>query len=185
MKIAEQIISKGEYTHNRIEHFVNVKQYIFLRKNGKKCLILRFSNDADFIIDGMDIKIIQLDVAGNKITDSTLSARGLYAAPGDIFSLTDGIEVEEGCVDFRLAFSKVNSSDYSYFPRNGEIVAVYQGVVSQSERELKKLKKSQSSLLAFSKTEKKHRFSFVIALIMALLLSAAATLSYYVHFIFK
>ena len=185
MKIAEKIISKGEYTHNQVRHFVNVKQYIFLRRNGKKCLILRFSNDSDFVIDGMDIKIIQLDVNGNKIADSVFSSRIFYAAPGEIFSLTDGIEVEDNCVDFRLIFLKVNSSDYSYFLRNGEIVTIYQGVTSQSEQELKKIKKQKTYLLASSKTEKKYGFAFAVSVVGILLLCAVATLSYYAHFIFK
>ena len=62
-----QLISKGEYKHYQIDNFISVKQYMFLRSNGKKCLTLRYKNDLGYKVNGFKFLLIQIDVNGNVI----------------------------------------------------------------------------------------------------------------------
>jgi hypothetical protein len=43
----DKLISKSEYTHPQVGGFIVVKQYMFYRYQGKKCLMVRFANETE------------------------------------------------------------------------------------------------------------------------------------------
>ena len=118
------ILSKGPYTYAQPSGFLSVKQYIFTSINGQKCLILRFSNDADYKMDTVDLTITQMDAHGNVLATTPVRL-GIFLVAGKTAAIDRGIPVEERCVDFRVRIETVRSGDYVYRERGGIIVADY------------------------------------------------------------
>ncbi len=117
-------IAKGVYRHSQIDHFISVKNYIFLRNNGKKYLLLRFSNELDYAVDGLTYAVLQYDANGNEITNKRIDMDGVKIRPHEMFATDSALEVDEKCVDFRVVFLEVRSGKYHY--RTVEkIVSVY------------------------------------------------------------
>ena len=124
MAIAQQYIAKGLYQYSQISNLVSVKNYIFLRQNGKKCLLIRFSNDLDHIVDSMEFTVIQLDSAGKILEKTKVAYKNMRLMPGQNFSST-GIVVNEFCTDFKVIFQSVISERYKYVVRQGQVVIYY------------------------------------------------------------
>ena len=55
----EDIISKGNYTYPQLEDLVFVKQYIMLRDEGAKRLLLRMSNNRSEKLEGVSFRLTQ------------------------------------------------------------------------------------------------------------------------------
>ena len=119
----KQYIAKGNYLHTQIGRFVSVKNYIFLRADGKKHLLLRFSNDMDYTADGFDYTVFAYDADGAELSRERVSHSGLRVLPGETFSTPTPIAVDEKCVDFRVVFSEVRSGEYRYCV-SGDTVSV-------------------------------------------------------------
>ena len=125
MILNKDCISKGYYKHSGIEGFVSVKQYMFIRKKGKKCLIQRFSNDSDFVVNALEYIVTELDAEGNVIKTDRIRSSGFTAAPGTVFAPPSGVVVSEECVDFKIRFISCVSGKYKYLVRNGIAVPIY------------------------------------------------------------
>ena len=119
-------ISKGVYLHPQTAGFVTVKQYIFCRQRGKKCLIIKFSNNCDFKVSAMNFTVIQLDAAGELIRKTPVSYNALSVSQGSDFSVNSGIIVDEKCCDFKIVIDEVFSGYFKYVIRNGTPVAYYE-----------------------------------------------------------
>lgn len=111
---SENFIAKGNYGHSQIGNFVSVKNYIFMRKKGVKCLLLRFYNELGYTVDSISYVVFQYDVEGNLLermqvrhNDIKLNPLGTYATP-------EPLEVDEKCMDFKVVFSEVRSGKYRY-----------------------------------------------------------------------
>ena len=120
----KQYIAKGIYRHPQIGHFVSVKNYIFLRDGGKKYLLLRFSNELEYIVDGMTCAVLQYNADGEEIASAKIDVNGLYIRPHEMFATDTALEVDEKCVDFRVVFLEVRSGQYRYRTVD-QIVSVY------------------------------------------------------------
>lgn len=125
MSLTSENISKGLYHYTQVDRLVSVKDYLFLRKNGSKYLLLRFSNDMDFSVDAMDFTVTQLDNTGNALKTDTLSYRDLCFEPGTSYAPDEGIAVQEQCTDFRLEFSRVCSGAYVYHVQGRQVRLSY------------------------------------------------------------
>lgn len=125
MSLTSENISKGLYHYTQVDRLVSVKDYLFLRKNGSKYLLLRFSNDMDFPVDTMDFSITQLDNTGNALKTDTLSYGNLCFEPGTSYAPNEGIAVLEQCTDFRLEFSRVCSGAYVYHVQGRQVRLSY------------------------------------------------------------
>ena len=126
MSAIQQYISKGIYQYSQIDRFISVKNYMLIRCENRKCLMIRFSNDADFTVNAMDLVISQLDSTGAVIEKTPVSYKGLSFSPGTVFVPDEGIVVDESCVNFKLQFVTVISGNYKYFVKNGKISVVYE-----------------------------------------------------------
>ncbi|MBQ8409090.1 MAG: hypothetical protein IJY39_09545 [Clostridia bacterium] len=126
MPSVQQHISKGFYKYSQIDRFISVKNYMFVRANNRKCLMIRFSNDSDFTVNSMDFVIVQLDSAGALLATTKISYDSLSVAPGNTYTPDEGIIVDEFCTDFKIQFSCVCSGNYKYLVKKGKIAVLYQ-----------------------------------------------------------
>ncbi|MBE6547579.1 MAG: hypothetical protein E7667_01690 [Ruminococcaceae bacterium] len=124
-KIEQFIITKGHYEHSQIKGLVSVKQYIFARVKGKKCLILRFCNETDFKVNAINFVVLQLNAAGEIIDRTPVQYKDIVLLPGGVMSMNDGIVVSEKCADFKVQLISVQSGQYEYRVKDGDTVAVY------------------------------------------------------------
>lgn len=125
MSSVYQDTTKGLYKYPQIEHFVSVKDYLFLRENGNKYLLIRYMNDADFIVNSMELTITQLDSSGSVLDGTTISYRNLLFKPGQTYTAKLGIAVDNRCTDFKIQFSRLISGDYSYLVQGRQITVLY------------------------------------------------------------
>lgn len=121
-----EVLEKGLYNHPKIPGYLSVGQFIFTRKEGKKCLLLRFVNEAEFRIDGVEFTVIQLDLYGKKIGRTKIKYTDINVAPDSTFAPERGIIVSEKCVDFYVQMRSVSSRSYRYVFKNGEVASCYE-----------------------------------------------------------
>jgi hypothetical protein len=120
-----EVLEKGLYNHPKIPGYLSVGQFIFTRKEGKKCLLLRFVNEADFRIDGAELTVIQLDMYGKKIGRTKIRYTDINVSPAGTFAPERGIIVSEKCVDFYVQMRSVCAKSYKYVFKNGEVASCY------------------------------------------------------------
>ena len=125
MKEKQHVISKGPYTYPQINKFLTVKQYIFYRKEGQKCLLLKFMNDAEFFINEFRFKLIQLNSEGKTICSQNVLFEEVSVPSGTAFTPTSRIVVDEKCSDFKIVFDYVDSGEFRYRIKRGKIVTFY------------------------------------------------------------
>ncbi len=171
MSEKRDIITKGMYKHAQTLGFVSAKQYIFFNKNNKRCLSLRFSNDMDVAIDGINFTIAELDANGKLIRNSKAHFSGTVL-PGRMFAPDDAVVVDPKCCDFKVTVDKVVSRNYEYTSIDGKVFVRYCG----------RLEASTPDPLVFStydKMSKKksiHTWLFKLAAVVLLLVLIAANL---------
>ena len=68
----EDIISKGYYTYPQVNGLISVKQFIVLRQENEKRLLLRMSNDRGETVTGFSLRVLQYDAAGRMIGSATV-----------------------------------------------------------------------------------------------------------------
>ena len=112
--ISENYIAKGNYRYSQIDNFVSVKNYIFLRKKGVKCLLLRFSNELGYTVDGMSYVVFQYDVDGNLLGRRQVRHNDIMLNPLGTYATSEPLEVNEKCTDFKVVFLEVRSGKYRY-----------------------------------------------------------------------
>ncbi|MBR6745587.1 MAG: hypothetical protein IKM00_10300 [Clostridia bacterium] len=138
----EQYIAKGDYRRPQIGNFILVKQYLFLRRNGKKVLLLRFFNELGHTVDGMDYTVFQYDAGGKPLARARVSHGDMQFLPGEFYAPGTAVEVEEACADFSVVFSEVRSDRYRYRVTDGG-VSVFYVRRPPSEARARKEKKSE------------------------------------------
>ena len=121
MKISDQVISKGSYNYSALTDPILVTQYVFIRQRGRKCLLLRFKNNSDFTINKMIFEIVQIDKNGKETGRTVIKTPPINEAPGAMFTLSDGFEVGNECVDFRIKFVSLRSGVYKYIFKKHDI----------------------------------------------------------------
>lgn len=125
MSLTSENIHKGVYRYTQPDQLVSVKDYLFLRDNGSKYLLLRFSNDMNVPVNAMEFTLTQLDNGGKVLKTDKLSYDGLCFEPGTDYAPEEAIAVLEQCTDFRLQFSRVYSGSYTYHVRGTQINVSY------------------------------------------------------------
>ncbi len=118
-------IDKGLYHHPQVAGCMALKQYMIVERGKKKCLILRFFNEAPFDVSAMEFKLIQLDSNGDTIKSSHVEVKNMKAASGDTYALEKGVVLSDKCVDFRVFVLWVLSGSYKYAVRHGRVIPWY------------------------------------------------------------
>ena len=108
-----QIISKGLYKGSVDRAFpIEVKEYVFSRKDGQKCLLLRFFNYSDINITALEFWLVQKNSYGEQISKEKISLDNIYCGAGKVFSPSVGFAVDNKCVDFEVEMISAFSGEY-------------------------------------------------------------------------
>ena len=162
--MSESILAKGIYSHSQISGFISAKQYMFLSKNGKKYLVVRFANEADFTVSAMSVDIFQLDNRGNVLRKDRVEERSLRVLHGRTFTLKTHPELDEKCSDVKVQINYVDSGDYRYTPIKDRVKINYRlsGKVADSGADVYVRQRSHAP--------SKRLFSFLVGVILILLI---------------
>ena len=123
--VEHDIIEKGGYNHPQVSGFVSLKQYIFIKKNGKRLLMLRFANEFHHKINGFEIILTQLSGDGRVLKRTRIPYHKADVASGNAFAPDEGIVVMDNCIDFRVSLVSFYSGAYKYLMKHGRAVAHY------------------------------------------------------------
>ncbi|MBR5140478.1 MAG: hypothetical protein IKV16_05420 [Clostridia bacterium] len=119
------VIEKSAYTRNQAGAFVQVKNYIIMRRDNKKFLLLQLSNSFERSVNGIKINLTQLDSAGNTVSNTSYVYDKLSIMPGASYAIPSGLVLDPSCVDFRVDIAYAVSGDYRYVFKNGLSVQTY------------------------------------------------------------
>jgi len=120
-----QRVSKGFYQHSQINNFISVKNYIFVRKNGKKYLLLQFYNDLKHPVHEMEYTVIELDSEGKELGRTDVKRSNTVFHPSSTYISTEGVAVNEKCCDFKVVFKRVCANRYLYTVNAGLVNVNY------------------------------------------------------------
>ena len=164
-----QVLSKGLYRHAQLERFVTVKNYIFMRQNGKKCLLLRFYNDTEYDVNAIYFTVVQLDAAGNELERTSVACEQLKFRAGKYYAVKNALIVRELCNDFKIIFDEVSAGRYSYFVKDGRAVAYFETASQRKAVNDGNVRFSESDAVCLS-VKKKKRFRSKAAAWLAVLM---------------
>ncbi len=125
MSINNNCIARGVYSHSQTGNFVSVKEYMFIRRDSKKCLVARFCNETPYVLTSIEILVTELDSAGSVINKSKITYRNILSMPSETFTVESGIVVSPKCVDFRIKVLSAVSDKYVHRVRRGKVVTSY------------------------------------------------------------
>ena len=178
---SQQRISKGFYQYSQVNNYITVKNYMFLREKGKKCLLIRFVNDADFTVDSMEYVVVQFGSGGQTIDTTRVVCEKMNLAPGAMYASNDSIVVDDYCTDFKIVFSFARSGNYVYTVRDGRVVADY--VLPQEKLEISG-KKRERKIKHFS-VERKLITRPTIAMLSPVAIAVISLLGVALHMLFS
>lgn len=119
------VIEKSAYTRQQAGAFIRVKNYIIMRRDNKKFLLLQLTNSFERAVNGFKINLTQLDSAGNTLSTTSYVYDGFSIMPGADYAIPSGLVLDPYCVDFRVNISYAVSGEYRYFFKNGQAVQTY------------------------------------------------------------
>ena len=166
------IVDKGFYNHPQSNSCIFLKQYIIVREDAKKLLLLRFWNAADFVINGMQIVLTQIGADNQVIDTSVVQMDGMKIGPAETYTTVEGIVISDKCVDFRVFVKCVRSGSYEYYERGGKTVPKYRPQTQRKQR-------SREFGRAF--ITKCNTFPDGIAAFVAVLLMMALVMGVYIY----
>ena len=130
----QNIIDKGFYNHQQQMDSMNLKQYIIVRKDGKKCLLLRFFNASNLRVNAMELVLTQKNLEGETIDTSAVSLDGIDVHPGETFTASEGIILNDKCADFTVTVNCLISGGYRYFDKSGRMIPHYDPNLGQKKK---------------------------------------------------
>ena len=114
-----RIIKKGFYNHTQEFKCMQLKQYIITEKGGKKCLLFRFFNESELLIDSMEFTLMQFDSDHQLIDSSVVKMDKIQVESGGTYTPDKGLVISDACVDFIVNMTKVSCGEYVYSANNG------------------------------------------------------------------
>lgn len=119
------ILKKGFYNHSQDFTCMQLKQYIITEKDSNKCLLLRFFNESELNIDGMEIILTQLSSTKEILATSPVKFEGIKVRPGETYTPDEGIVISDKCADFIVTVKSVSSDEYVYSASDGVFCPKY------------------------------------------------------------
>ena len=119
------VIEKGFYNHPQKSGRMQLKQYIIVREAGKKCLLLRFLNESDIIVTGMQITLTEIRSHDKEPKNTKVTLNGIKVRPGETYAVANAIVISDDCVDFTINISNISSRGYNYHESGGKLVSRY------------------------------------------------------------
>ena len=124
-KKEEKYLDKGIYDHPQVSGYLSLRQFIMVEQDGKRCVLLRFSNEAPFEINDVEFMLKQLDSRGETVDVVKVRYKGLHIGAGTMYAPSKGIVVKKECVDFVIQMRYVVSDQYKYVFKNGQVTPRY------------------------------------------------------------
>ena len=120
-----EVIAKGKYRYPQSAGVITVANYIIVREDGKKYVLLRFSNERNERVDGLEIKFTQYGADGKEIESSRISFENANGAANSLFVPEERIEVSEECADFRVTILSARYGRYIYKAKKNGVSVDY------------------------------------------------------------
>lgn len=172
-----QIISKGLYKGVADNAFpIEVREYIFSRSEGRKCLLLRFFNRSKLNITALNFWLVQKDSCGECIAREKITLSGIYFVTDELFTPNNYYYVQENCVSFDVEMLSAFSGEYEYKAENGEGFIRY----SPASREKAAVRKN-SFCRKYSKLRGKVKFTTMILVFAIIFTLGAIILPFYIN----
>lgn len=167
---SNNVIAKGKYRYPQKAGLVTVNNYIILKENGKKYLLLRFFNERNEVIDRLVIKLVQYNSAGKAISSSRKTFGGLGGGGGAQFVPECKIELDDACADFRADVLSAEYGNYSYSPANSGLRVDYVKEEAPRPFDAAAVQKKTGGK-NFSLSKRSFRFSLIICLLAVVLVA--------------
>lgn len=172
-----QIISKGLYNGTVDAAFpIEVREYIFSRNEGKKCLLLRFLNHSKLNITALNFWLVQKDSCGECIARDKITLSGIYLVTEELFTPNNYYPVKENCVSFDVEMVSAFSGEYEYKTKNGESFIRYS--LASSE---KQVARKNSFCHKHSKLRGKVKFTTMILVFAIISTLVAIIMPFYIN----
>ena len=168
------VIAKGSYSQFRFNDFVSVRQYLLIRENGKKYLILKLSNDAKDTVTGLKLAVEQLDGRGACIETSHVEWTDINGLPGEKFVPNEKIALRESCVEVKIRLTGATYGEYVCEVKSDELVVTYDKKTEESTADYTVNTKGEKSVKQVRKYKVPHILAIasVLVLICSLVLTA-------------
>lgn len=140
------VSSKGFYRHPQPDKYVALRQYLFLRSGGEKYLLLRFENNTESTVDGLEILVTEMNIDGKVIGTRRATSGKLSASPGAVFSVPKKIRISKDCVDFKIKVVKATSGSYVYSANSNYVRVHYEKPTSRRRSSYTSVYTKKSSL---------------------------------------
>lgn len=125
MKERGTVTAKGIYKHPQAEQFISVKQYMFVHRDGKKHLIVRYTNEMNTNIEFMKFVLTEMNSDGDVIATRKIEQKNLRADAGATFAPNEGIPISDECMDFKIKIIEAGSGNYTYRLRGRKVCVYY------------------------------------------------------------
>ncbi len=174
--INDNLLAKGVYDHFQVGGYFTVKEYIIVKQDGKRCLLLRFKNEMKTNVNTVEFTVKQLDSKNKQIHSATIKYDGLNIRSRAYYSAEQGIVLDDACENFIVQMRYVISDKVKYVFKKGLVTAHYDArgyVVPKPsfKRECKVSLKSRSAKLG-------RGYGWVALLSFVLLVIAVVILIY-------
>ena len=171
----EKFIEKGIYHHPHAAEMMSPKQYIIVERDGRRCLLLRFLNEAGVTVSDMQFKLTELDSMGRTIKISTVTAKKINVRAGETYAYGKGIVISDTCTDFRISVTSLISNRYKYSVRHGQRVERFD--VRGYELGAINGRKSEAPVVKRRRIREGFMGKFTVVLVLLLI---AATIGYFI-----
>lgn len=178
MREKETILAKGIYKHPQAGHYISAKQYMFVHKDGKKHLILRYTNDMSVNVDSMKLVLTEMDTDGKVISTRRIEHKGLRAEAGATFAPNEGIPISDECMDFKIKVVEAGSGVYTYRVRGRRVCTYY---TPPKPRRVSPPMGTPEFSVAKMKKPSSRAAAFLSMLIVVLFIGASILVSYFTY----
>ena len=169
------ILSKGVYRHSYIKNFLYPKYYMFVRKNNKKYLSIRFENGSDTVFDSVAFTVVALDSSGDVIERIPVTYNNVCIRSGESFTNNKMVRVKPECSDFKIVFDRVYSGDVVYSEQGGHAIARY------AKKSLLSLSQISSGRDSAPRPIRKRGFLMAVVAILSVAIIIGANFAYIVN----
>lgn len=125
MNQEQNCFAKGIYSYPQVSGYLSVKQFMIIEQNAKKCLLLRFFNEADFDITAVEFSVKQIDSQGDVIETTNVQYPRVRIRAGEMYAPGEGVVLKQDCVDIIVQMISLVGGNYQYRFRNGIVTAHY------------------------------------------------------------
>ncbi|MCH5164818.1 MAG: leucine-rich repeat domain-containing protein [Clostridiales bacterium] len=126
---AVNVLAKKSFPSSANEQLVYVKQFLIVRENGKKFLVLRLVNGRAETVNSVELSVVQCDGDDNELSKSTMRVQAPNGggAAGRPFVPEQKIALEENTVDCRVAVVSATYGNYTYRAGQKNVAVEYNG----------------------------------------------------------